>query len=208
MIVARSRAVYTALAPNRFQGLLAGVSGSAEKASIRALDGVAARHYFFRLIEPFAGYSALRILRSPSVAPSTPLDEPPARKPRQHAGPFASSSLPRNTGWRRLLENIVSSTPRARVARRQCARRHRGAHARPRVHAQNAGRARPRRTRKRTARSIEAGDKTIKIVRVEITAAGRRAIEVDRALWRQRSGETIEVVCLTIIDIDRRALGV
>ena len=53
-----------------------------------------------------------------------------------------------------------------------------------------------------------AGGKTIKIVRVEITAAGRRAIEVDRALWRQRSGETIEVVCLTIIDIDRRALGV
>ncbi len=33
---------------------------------------------------------------------------------------------------------------------------------------------------------FEAGGKTIKIVRVEITAAGRRAIEVDRALWRQR----------------------
>ncbi len=167
---------------------MAGVSGSAEKASIRALDGVAARHYFFRLIEPFAGYSALRILRSPSVAPSTPLDEPPARKPRQHAGAFPSSSflgIPDGDASSKTSSK-PESTPRARVARRQCARRHRGAHARPRVHAQNAGRARPRRTRKRTARSIEAGGKTIKIVRVEITAAGRRAIEVDRALWRQR----------------------
>jgi hypothetical protein len=31
LIVARSRAVYTALAPNRFQGLLAGVSGIAAR---------------------------------------------------------------------------------------------------------------------------------------------------------------------------------